>query len=381
MVATVNQLGDPMYSKDSSRERRSNFKSRWMIVLLVVSLALLPLGSFAEERADLPGSDSPRLASKSLAGWSPIEPLVTAELKRLLSASDSELKSGLSKVYSFDHFITLDDATVVHVTEHFTLSSWLRQVRRGAVFLSGSVFKGNHWSIPVEGYDATRMFAEKGVFAFTVDHLGVGQTSAPEDGSAITLEANVKMVQGAIEVLRQARGISRFDVVGAGYGGGVAAHLAADDKLIRSCVLTAMLYIDLAGGPLADDNFIDFLQNAVDGYIFFPPEAYLPVTGSALPEVRQYVLETQPGIYPVHNFLVATDLPFFDPGVARVPGLVIYGSEDTVGGPADPVALATDYGEDGAELVILEGGSHAARMDPPEIAAEFWRVIFDFLDL
>ena len=102
--------------------------------------------------------------------------------------------------------------------------------------------------------------------------------------------------------------------------------------------------------------------------------------GAAIPEVQQYVLDSQPGIYPAHNFLVATQLPFFDPGVARAPGLVIYGSEDTVGGPADPYALAADYGRRGAELVIIEGGSHATRMDPPEIAEEFWDVVFDFID-
>jgi hypothetical protein len=50
--------------------------------------------------------------------------------------------------------------------------------------------------------------------------------------------------------------------------------------------------------------------------------------------------------------------------------------------PLHPLAaeLAADYGEDGAELVILDGARRGARFGSPASAAAYWQAVLDFLD-
>ena len=284
-------------------------------------------------------------------------------------------------IYRVDHLVPVGDERFLFVTETFTAESVRRRPRRAMLFLSGSAFRGNHWSIPVDGYDGPALAAERGFFAYTVDYLGVGESFRPADGLEVTLEANLEALRSLLSYIRFRRQVPKIDLVGAGYGGSLAALLAEDRGRVRSATLTAMLYDVLLGGPLTHLDFVALLESSPDGYAFFPGDASLVFTAGAPQEVRDYIAATQGGFYPTWNFLVAAGpLPFFDPSVARAPGLILFGRQDGLVGPDGVDALARDYGRDGALLVINEEAGHAPRTEGPEIAAWFWSNLFAFVD-
>lgn len=286
-----------------------------------------------------------------------------------------------NEVYRIEHDVPLGDGRTLFVTETFTRAAVERRPRRAVLFLSGSAFRGNHWSIPVDGYDGSASAAQRGFFAYTVDYLGVGQSSRPTDGREVTFEVNAMAMKQVLRYIRFHRQVPLVDVVGAGYGGSLAAVLAEDRGRVRSAVMTAMLYDVLQGGPLTDPGFVAFLESSPDGYAFFPGSASLVFTTGAPQEVRDYVAATQGGIYPTQNFLVAAyDLPFFDPSPARAPGLILFGRQDGLVGPNGVDALARDYGKDGALLVVNEQAGHAPRTESPAVAAWFWSNLFAFID-
>lgn len=285
------------------------------------------------------------------------------------------------QVYTLSHQVPVGEGRTLFVTEHFTLGSWLTWPHRAILFLSGSAFKGNHHSIPVEGYDGTVMAARRGFFAFTVDYLGVGESTRPADGLDASFEANQEAMQTLLRYIRFFRTVPKIDLVGAGYGGSLATQLAADATRVRSCVMSAMLYDVLAGGPLTDPLFVQALRSSPDGYFFVPGEGSAVFLTEAPQAVRDYVFATQGGFYPTLNFLIAAgQLPFFDPGVARVPGLVLFGDNDLVVGAGGVDRLAADYGTDGALLISRPDAGHAPRTGSPEIAAWYWDNVFAFLD-
>ncbi len=285
------------------------------------------------------------------------------------------------RVYTLSHQVPVGGGRTLFVTEHFTLGSWWSWPHRSVLFLSGSAFKGNHHSIPVPGYDGTAMAARRGYFAFTVDYLGVGESTRPTDGLEASFEANQEVLQVLLRYIRFFRAVPKVDLVGAGYGGSLATQLAADASRVRSCVMSAMLYDVLLGGPLTDPAFVAALESSPDGYFFVPGEGSAVFLTEAPQAVRDYVFATQGGFYPTLNFLVAAgELPFFDPGVARVPGLILFGENDIVTGPNGVDRLAEDYGTGGATVISRPDAGHAPRTGSPEIAAWYWESLFAFLD-
>lgn len=131
---------------------------------------------------------------------------------------------------------------------------------------------------------------------------------------------------------------------------------------------------------MTDPFFVSLLQSSPDGYFFVPGEGSVIFLVGTPQEAVDFILATQGGFYPTLNFLVATQLPFFDPGVARVPGLVIRGSGEFIAGPTDYLDLAADYGPHGADVVVLEGAGHAPRLEGPAVAGAFWQATFGFID-
>ncbi|HBL30220.1 MAG TPA: hypothetical protein DD490_25590 [Acidobacteria bacterium] len=269
----------------------------------------------------------------------------------------------------------------ISVTETYTAHSWFRWPRRAVLFLPGSAFVGNHFAIPVDHYDATAQAARRGFFAFTVDYLGTGASTRPANGTEADFPAQTAAMGAVVDFVRHLRHIPRVDLLGEGYGGAIATQLAANPGRVRSVVMAAMLYDTLVGGPLLDPAFVAILEGSPDGYFFIPGEGAFIFMNGAPPEVFSYVAATQGGFYPTPNFLVAAyQRPFFDPGVARVPGLVIFGPGDIVVGPNGVDGLVRDYGRQGASLVVLEEAGHAPRIESPETAARFWEAVFSFID-
>lgn len=302
-----------------------------------------------------------------------------SEMRQALS-DPSSTTFDWDEVYEVEHQIPLPGGAYLAVTESFTLRSWLRRPSRAVVFLSGSVFRGNHWDIPVEGYDGTADAARRGFFVYTVDYLGVGDSYRPADGLEATVDANLDAVKTLLRYVRFFRPANKIDLVGEGYGGALATLAAADDRRVRSVTMSAMIYRDVNGGPLTDPFFLDLLRSQPDGYFFIPGESSGIFLDGAPPEVFQYVAATQGGFYPTLNFLVAADRPYFDPKVARAPGLVLWGPGDFIAVPSDIEALARDYGRHGAILSVNPQAGHAPRTQGPAIAEWFWTQIFDFID-
>ena len=287
-------------------------------------------------------------------------------------------KSLLDRVFRIDHNVPIGPGQTLRLYEYFTIRSWLTWPRR-AVFMPSS-FKGSSWAAPVEGYNGAEIVARRGFFAFTVDFVGTGESYRPENGLDVTFQKHIDSQEIAIRYIRAIRWVPKVDILGEGYGASVATQLAADAHRVRSVVLVSNLYREQIGGPASDPSFIEFLLSIPDGYVYVPAETSAIFYQGSPPEFQAYFNATQADFFPVMSFLIAAELPFFDPGVARVPGKVIQGEFDNVAAPNDPFELANDYGLNGAELVILPGVGRSPRMETPEAAAAFWEEVFDFLD-
>ena len=307
---------------------------------------------------------------------------LAAEKKALENSGDSRsLESFLDEVRQLSHRVPVGGGLELAVTETFTLRSWLRWPRRSVILLSGSVFRGNHFLIPVKGYDGGALVAQRSGFAFTVDYIGVGDSTKPIDGRLATYEVQKDAIRALVQYIRFFRVVPKVDLVGEGFGGAIAADVAADGRRIRSVSMSAMIYREVGTGPLADPVFIDGLNNAPDGYFFLPGESSQIFMQGAPQAALDFVAATQGGFYPINNFLVATQRPFFNPANAQAPGLVLYGVFDFIGVSSDIANLAAEYGPSGATLVVHPGAGHAPRTESPEVAGWYWNTIFDFIDL
>jgi pimeloyl-ACP methyl ester carboxylesterase len=253
------------------------------------------------------------------------------------------------------------------------------------VHLSGPVTVRSCWNIPVTGYDAGANDVARGFHSFTVDYVGFGDSSRPADGSTIMPLDEVDPLRGALEHLRVLRDVTvGFDLVTESIGGGISTQLAADDTLVHSVILTTILYTamsELAASILLTDEYRAFLDGFAGGYLVTDGAYYGQFTEPAPSAVAEWLAASQPDRYPTGFFLrMFEGLPYFDPSVARAPGLVLPGPGDFVPVAADAEALARDYGKDGAELRILEGSGHNPRFEAGEGAARYWREVYDFIE-
>lgn len=289
---------------------------------------------------------------------------------------DAAAKS-LDRVYTLTHDIPFGDGRTLRAYESFTLRSWLSWPHRAVMAVSS--FDATGWDIPVDGYRAGEILAREGYFAFTIDLVGYADSYKPENGNDATFELQQVALEAAVRYIRFFRLVPKVDVLGEGYGASLATQLAADDHRIRSVVLTDNLYRIQIGGPVSDPVFRDLLLNDPDGYIFIPPEVVSLFLVDSPPEVADYFALSQSGFLPVASFTVAFELPFYDPSVARVPGIVIQAENDLVSPPSDAADLAADYGTGGAQLEILEGFNRGARFSSNAAAAAYWQAVLDFL--
>jgi len=304
------------------------------------------------------------------------------EIAATLAAHGERLSVLPDKVFSLTHKVPIGQGRHLHVNEFFTLKAWHRWPRRAALMLGGPVTRGSYWSIPATGYNGSAMVAERGLFAFTVDYLGVGESYRPEDGNEVTFADNVEALRQVLRYIRFFRAVQQVDVIAESIGGAMATQLAADDVRVRRCVITTILYKTLAHQLIVSPEWTAFLDAFGDGYTLNPPESYdMFLTDSPNEEVRRYTYETQPGAYPAGPFRwLANGLPYFNPAVARAPGLILVGKNDFVPGPNDPRDLAADYGTDSAELVVMDDAGHVPRIESADNAARYWAEVFNFIE-
>lgn len=286
---------------------------------------------------------------------------------------------GGERVHRVERRVPVGSGRWLQVTEAFTAESHRRRPHRAVVFLSGSVFHGNHWTVPFPGYDGAAMAARRGFFAYTVDYLGVGESFTPADGRDADFAAQIDAVRALLERIRSTRQVDAVDLVGEGYGAAIATEIAATPGLVRSVTASAQIYREVAAGPLLDPNFIALLESSPDGYFFAPAAGSLIFLIGTPQPVVDYVLATQGGSFPIDNFLAAADRPFYDPTAATAPALVLYGAHDFIAVQSDLEDLVADWGAPAA-LVVNPDAGHAPRLEAPAIAAWFWEQVFGFID-
>ncbi len=288
----------------------------------------------------------------------------------------------LYEVHSFSHRLWVAPGQKIFVTAHFTLASLLREPARAAIFLTGPEFRGDFWSIPVEGYNGAAMAARRGFFAYTFDYVGVGESYLPEDGSEIDYLTQVRPTRKLINFVRFFWGVDKVDLIGEGYGAEIASELADEPRRVRSVTLSVVTYQEYDPGVFffLNSDLEAYLRSFEDGY--YEPD-FLDLTLAFSPDrdLRDYVYATQPGTYPTGPFLQFWDLPAppIDAAAAEVPGLVIMGEFDPFPARGDSAQLAADGGG-GASLVTIPGAFHVPLIEAPEIAAQFFEALFDFID-
>ncbi|MEM8929674.1 MAG: alpha/beta fold hydrolase [Acidobacteriota bacterium] len=298
------------------------------------------------------------------------------------SFADRSTKTGNETVYTLTHDVPLPSGRTLRVYEHFTAAAWFQWPRRALVMPTS--FYASSWRIPVDGYDGAERVARRGFFAYTMDLVGYADSPGPANGNDADFAVQIEAVETVVRYVRFFRWVPKVDVLGEGYGASIATQLAADDRRIRSVVMTDNLYLEQQAGPATDPAFQQIILDDPDGYIFVPPEATAGFLIDSPPEVADYFLATQAGLFPAASFTVAFSLPFYDPTHARVPGLVIQSEFDLVALPEDAAALAADYGsaagQSGAELVILDGAVRGARFNGRSGMEAYWAATFAFLD-
>jgi pimeloyl-ACP methyl ester carboxylesterase len=295
--------------------------------------------------------------------------------------------SELDHVYTLHHHVRVGAGRQVHVVERFTLRAFLRHTRRGALLLPGPLSSASFYEIDVDGYRFQSDLAREGMFTFVPDYEGAGESTYPTDGLSVTHEYLVAEQQAVLRAMRTLRGIPQMDVIGESIGGGVAAELCADAGRVRSCVLSSMLYRE--GTPFfeavfLDPGFLGFLASQPNGYIDATAGLYFNIVLGTTPEVGAAVLATQPGVYAVGPLLEPTDLPWFDPTHARVPALILIGTNDDIQTQPDADLLAAAWGSahrrpPSATVVRLEGGGHIPRVEPAPINGMFYEAVVDFI--
>ncbi len=289
---------------------------------------------------------------------------------------------GSEEVFTTEHVIHLPGGRFVAATETWTAAGARRTPRRAVILLNGSAFNRHHWAIPAAGYDGAAILARAGWLTFAVDFVGVGDSFRPVDGTRASFDAQTRAMSKVVDYVRRLRRVPRVDLIGEGYGGGIAVRLAADPGRVRSTVTAAMLYDSPPiAGPLTDPDFIALLENSPDGYFFVPGAGSTIFMAGAPQAAIDFVIATQGGAYPTPNFLAAAyTLPFFDATRAKAPGLVIFGRQDIIVGPNGVDGLVRDYGPRGAVLAVREDAGHAPRIERPEIADWFWEETLAFLE-
>lgn len=356
---------------------------KWSL-LLVTAVAfgcateVEPPGSAAREVEERAGANDEMLLDA---------PQLPEEVLRLLAQPEALTDEELDRVYEVDHYVPVGRDRRVHLTETFSLRSWLTWPRRGALLLPGTIVKGSFYDLDVDGYRFATTLAREGFFAFAMDYEGSGESSYPEDGSSVTHEHLVESARRVLPYVRLVRWIPRVDAIGESNGAAVAAELCADSRRVRSCVLASALYRE--GTPFFEAAFLDpaflaFLRAQPNGYIDVTPDLYFNITSRTGPEVTAEILATQPGVYAVAPLLAATERPWFDPTHAEVPALILQGTEDNIATQADSDLLAADYGSapgagGTATVVRIPGGGHIPRIEPAPVSEIWTSSVLEFL--
>ncbi len=300
------------------------------------------------------------------------------------NAKDAQ-NGALDQIFRLEHLLPIGPGRVMHVTETFSPRAFLRHGHpRAIVMLPGPVTRGNLFNINVPGYDGGAIMARRGFFSYAVDFEGTGLSTFPARGTSVTMDSQVDAVKQVLFYVQLFRGVPRVDVLGESWGGGVAAEVCKNKLSARSCILASMIYetpSPAAKAQYQSPGWLGFLQSLPNSYLPTASWLYAPLVANSPPAVQQWTLATQPGTYTIQPLFEFFNIPFFDPTVARVPGLLIQGENDPESLPSDVAQLAADYGKHGAVgMVTIAGGGHIPRIEVAPYNTEYWDAVTDFVD-
>lgn len=291
-------------------------------------------------------------------------------------------RAALDRLYTLDHYVPVGRHRWIHLRETFNIRAFLRRDQRAVLMLPGPLTNGEVFQLDADGYRGRDIIANEDAFAFTADYEGTGESSVPADGRSPGIETQIEAMRIVVRYINLIRGVSRVDILGESWGGGVASELCADRRRVRSCVLASLFYEEtspFATAAFRSPEWRAFLDSLPDGYLPTSAPVYGLLTAPMLPEVAASFLETQPGIYPTAPLYDVFELPYFDPSLARVPGRLITGQFDPNQPLSDSEALVEDWGGP-MDLVVVEGGGHIPRVE--EASREvYWDAVLDFYDL
>lgn len=335
-----------------------------------IPLVLLAAGCAAEASPDAVGASDAALFAA--------EPDLPSDAEAALLGARG---AALDRLFTIDHYVPVGRGRWIHLRETFSPRAWLTRHRHAVLMLSGPIVDGEFYEIDADGYRGRSRLASHGVFAFTADFEGSGESSYPADGRSPSHASQVEAMQTVIRYIRLVRGVPRVDVLGESWGGGVAAELCADATRVRSCVLASMIYrtpTAFADATFRSPFFRAFLDSVPDGYIVTDASTYAGLLAASPPEVQDWVGRETPGRYTMVPLYDVFDLPFFDPTRATVPGLLVQGELDPNQPLSDSEELAASYGG-GMSLVVVEGGGHIPRIEAPPANERWWSAVEDFL--
>ena len=327
-------------------------------------------------------ASAPELGALALALWGDDPP---GEVREALQDPATIDEQRLGRTWTREHRLDVGEGVQLRVTEMFSLASFVATPRRGVVLLPGPICLGSSFEIDVDGYGFQSDLARDGFFTFAIDYCGTGGSSQPEDGHDLDHDRQVEYVRAAIAQLRALRWLPPVDVIGESIGGAIAAELATDETMVRSCVMSAVLYRTGSSAfetAFLDPRFLEMLRGQPDGYMQMSADYYGNIIAGAPPAVARALLANQPGRYAVAPLLQPTTLPWFDPTGARVPALIVQGEHDNVAAHSDADDLAAQYGRTAggrADVVRIQGARHIPRLDGEAQAARFRAVIRAFL--
>lgn len=354
-------------------------RAQWVVVGLA-ALAIGCMGSADQQ----PPAEAAVASEAALFGTDPLPHEVIERLINYRHLTEAEL----DEVYELHHFWHVGPGRRVHVTETFTIRSWVAWPHRAVLLLPGTLSLGSFYNIDVDGYRFQDTLAREGYFAFAVDYEGTGSSTYPANGYDVTHDYLVAANRPILQYIRLLRLVPRVDILGESNGGSIASELCDDRRVARSCILASMLYSE--GTPFyysvfLDPGFVYFLMNQPEGYMNAGPEMYFNIASRMSPEVAGAVLSTQPGRFAMGPVVAGLGtLPWFDPTHGQVPALIIQGTEDNIATQADNDALAAIYGSapDGggvATVLRIPGAGMIPRTEPAPMNDLFTDAVLDFL--
>jgi pimeloyl-ACP methyl ester carboxylesterase len=299
-------------------------------------------------------------------------------------ARQGELPSSIDpdQPLALEHRVALGSDRSIRVIETFTPRAFFRTPRRALLMLPGPMVNAAFCNIRVPGFHAGEIVANAGLFSFVAEFEGTGGSSYPANGRSPLLSLQVEAMGRVLAYIRSLREVPRVDLLGESWGGGVAVELGRDEAQVRSCTLASMAYRAPAAAldaAFRSPSWRAQLDSLPDGYLRTAPAMYENLVRSSPEAVRSWAYSTQPGRYCTVPLYDVFELPFYDPGLARVPGLIIQGEHDPLNTVADVQDLARSYGTNGARLRLVSGAGHVPRLEDAHRDA-VWSALLEFLD-